>query len=141
MPDENKSLAAQFKEFILRGNVVDLAVAVVIGAAFGAVVTALVKDIVTPLIAAIFGKPNFSTLTFTINHSTFFYGDVINAIIAFLSIAAVVFFFVVKPLNYLLDRRKRAMAAGEEPEPGTLSDEAVILTEIRDLLRERAGQV
>src|SRR4051812_40855184 len=88
-----------FRDFVLRGNVVDLAVAVVIGAAFGALVTALVKDLFTPLIAAIIGKPDFSALTFTINGSKFLYGEFINALIAFLSIAAVVYFFVVQPMN------------------------------------------
>jgi large conductance mechanosensitive channel len=124
---------------VLRGNVVDLAVAVVIGAAFGAVVTALVKDIVTPIVAAIVGKPDFSALTFTIHKSRFFYGDFVNAVISFLAIAAAVFFFVVKPINSLLERRKRAMAAGGEPEPATLSDEALLLAEIRDLLRSRSS--
>jgi large conductance mechanosensitive channel len=95
-----------FRDFILRGNVVDLAVAVVIGAAFGAVVTALVKDLLTPLIAAIIGKPDFSALTFTINDSKFFYGDFINALVAFLSIAAVVYFFVVTPMNHIMERLK-----------------------------------
>ena len=109
---ENKNLATEFKDFILRGNVVDLAVAVVIGAAFGAVVTALVKDILTPIIAAIFGKPDFSTLTFTIHKSKFFYGDFINAVIAFLSIAAAVFFFVVKPVNALLQRHRSPAEEG-----------------------------
>lgn len=137
MPDEKKSLPAQFKEFVMRGNVIDLAVAVVIGAAFGAVVTALVKDILTPFIAAIVGRPNFASLTFTIHKSKFFYGDFVNALISFISIAAAVFFFVVKPINYLLDRRKKAMSAGATPEPATLSDEAVLLTEIRDLLSRR----
>ena len=80
--EQKKGLLTEFRDFILRGNVVDLAVAVVIGAAFGAVVTALVKDILTPIIAAIFGKPDFSQLTFTIHKSKFFYGDFINAIIA-----------------------------------------------------------
>ena len=91
----------EFREFILRGNLVDLAVAVVIGTAFGAVVTALVKDLVTPLIAAIGGQPDFSALTFTINGSKFLYGDFINALLAFLIIAAVVFFLVIKPVNAL----------------------------------------
>jgi large conductance mechanosensitive channel len=122
----------------MRGNVVDLAVAVVIGAAFGAVISALVKDIFTPLIAAIFGKPDFSALTFTINSSKFLYGDLINAVISFLSIAAAVFFFVVKPLNYLQERRKQAMAEGAEPDAATLSDEAVLLSDIRDLLRQQS---
>jgi large conductance mechanosensitive channel len=94
-----------FKAFLLRGNVVDLAVAVVIGAAFGAVVTALVKDLLTPLLA-IPGKADFSTLHFTINGSTFFYGDFINVLISFVSIAAAVFFFVVRPVNALMARRK-----------------------------------
>jgi large conductance mechanosensitive channel len=91
-----------FKKFILRGNVVDLAVAVVIGAAFGAIVTALVKDLVTPLIAAIGGQPDFSNLTFTIHKSEFKYGDFINAVISFLLISSVIFFFVVQPLNKLM---------------------------------------
>jgi large conductance mechanosensitive channel len=94
-----------FKAFLLRGNVVDLAVAVVIGAAFGAVVTALVKDLLTPLIA-IPGKSNFSSLSLTINHSKFLYGHFINVLISFLSIAAAVFFFVVRPVNALMTRRK-----------------------------------
>src|SRR5689334_6990928 len=140
MSQQRKSLVTEFKDFILRGNVVDLAVAVVVGAAFGAVVTALVRDILTPIIAAIFGKPDFSELTFTINGSKFFYGDFLNAVITFLSIAAAVFFFVVKPINFLLERRRRAMAAGDDPDAAELSDEAVILTEIRDLLREQGSR-
>jgi large conductance mechanosensitive channel len=96
-----------FRDFLMRGNVVDLAVGIVIGAAFGAVVTALVKDLITPIIAAIIGKPDFSTLTFTINGSTFRYGEFLNALIAFVSIAAAVFFFVVKPVNVLTARRRR----------------------------------
>lgn len=93
-----------FRAFILRGNLVDLAVAVVVGAAFGAVVTALVSDLITPLISAIGGKPNFSRLAFTVNGSRFLYGHFINALLSFLVIAAVVFFFVVKPVNALLER-------------------------------------
>lgn len=96
-----------FKEFLLRGNVVDLAVAVVIGAAFGAVVTALVKDLLTPLIAAIGGQPDFSALSFTINRSTFRYGDFINAVIAFVILAAVIYFLVVLPINTLIERSRR----------------------------------
>ncbi len=96
-----------FKQFLLRGNVVDLAVAVVIGAAFGAVVTAFVEDLVTPLIAAIGGQPDFSALDFTINDSTFRYGDFINKIITFVTIAAVIFFVVVQPMNLLLARMKK----------------------------------
>jgi large conductance mechanosensitive channel len=124
----------EFKAFIMRGNVVDLAVAVVIGAAFGAVVTALVADIITPIIS-IPGKTNFSALTFHIRQSEFKYGEFLNAVISFLSIAAAVFFFIVKPLNMLAERRKR----GEEETPPELTNEEVLLTEIRDLLRERAS--
>ncbi|HEX8101596.1 MAG TPA: large conductance mechanosensitive channel protein MscL [Solirubrobacteraceae bacterium] len=110
------NLAKDFKAFLLRGNVVDLAVAVVIGAAFGAVVTALVRDLITPIIAAVVGKPDFSDLTFTINNSKFLYGDFLNAVFAFVSIAAAVFFFVVTPMNALLARtRPAATQAVEDP--------------------------
>jgi len=95
-----------FKEFLLRGNVVDLAVAVVVGAAFGSVVTALVKDVITPFIAAFGGKPDFSGLSFTINKSHFLYGDFINAVISFIIIAAVIFFFIVTPVNALIERTR-----------------------------------
>jgi large conductance mechanosensitive channel len=93
-----------FKAFLLRGNVVDLAVGVVIGVAFGSVVTGFVKDLVTPLIAAIGGKPDFANLTFTINNSKFLYGDCINLLIAFLLIAAVIYFLVVMPYTALVAR-------------------------------------
>jgi large conductance mechanosensitive channel len=93
----------EFRAFILRGNLVDLAVAVVIGTAFTAVVNALVKDLITPLIAAIGGKPNFDNLAFTINGSRFAYGDFLNAALTFLLVAAVVFFLVIKPVNMLMD--------------------------------------
>lgn len=96
-----------FKKFILRGNMIELAVAVVIGAAFGAIVTALVKDIITPLLAAIGGQPDFSGLYFTINDSKFMYGDFINALISFLIIAAVVFFLVIQPVNHLVTLSNR----------------------------------
>ena len=96
-----------FKAFLLRGNVVDLAVAIVIGVAFTAVITAFVEDLVTPLIAALGGEPDFSALDFTINGSTFRYGDFINKVISFLIIAAVIFFFVVQPVNYLMQRAKK----------------------------------
>jgi large conductance mechanosensitive channel len=96
----------EFRDFVLRGNVVELAVAVVIGAAFGALVTALVSSFITPLIAAIGGKPDFSALAFTINGSKFTYGVFLNAVISFLIIAAVVFFLVVRPLNTLMARLK-----------------------------------
>src|SRR6202162_6131246 len=96
-----------FKAFLLRGNVVDLAVGVVIGIAFGAVITAFVKDLVTPLIAALFGKPDFSGLTFTINNSKFLYGDFVNAVLAFIVIGAVIYFFVVVPYTALVARSRK----------------------------------
>ena len=105
-----------FRQFIFRGNVVDLAVAVVIGAAFGALVTAFVKDLLTPLIAAIAGKPDFSALRLTLNNSQFLYGDFINAIISLLLVAAAVYFFVVVPMNALMARLKRGEAP---PDPTT----------------------
>lgn len=107
-----------FREFILRGNVLDLAVAVVMGAAFGAVVTALVKDLLTPLIAAIAGKPDFSQIKFALNGSEFAIGDFINAIVSFLLIGAAVYFFVVLPVNTLMARLKRGEVA---PDPATKS--------------------
>ncbi len=103
-----------FRDFILRGNVVDLAIAVVIGAAFGAIVAAFVKDLVTPLIAAIGGQPDFSAIYFTINNSKFMIGDFINSVIAFLIIAAVVYYFVVLPVNRLMARYKPSVAATED---------------------------
>jgi len=96
-----------FKAFLLRGNVVELAVAVVIAVAFGAVITAFVKDLVTPLVAALFGKPDFSNLTFTINNSKFLYGDFINAVLAFVIIGAVIYFFVVVPYTALVARSRK----------------------------------
>jgi large conductance mechanosensitive channel len=96
----------EFRQFLIRGNLVDLAVAVVVGTAFTAVVNAFVKDIVTPVIAAIGGKPDFARLTFTINGSKFFYGDFINVALTFVIVAAVVFFLVIKPVNALLARLK-----------------------------------
>ena len=96
-----------FKQFILRGNVIDLAVGVVIGAAFAAVVTAFTRDLLTPLIAALFGKPDFSAITFTIHGSIFALGDFINALIAFLLVAVAVYFFVVTPINALVARSRK----------------------------------
>src|SRR3954447_26797963 len=95
-----------FKQFLLRGNVLDLAVAVVMGAAFGAVVTALVKDLITPIIAAIVGQPDFSAIFFEVNGSKFLIGDFANAVVSFLLIAAAVYFFVVLPVNALMARLK-----------------------------------
>jgi len=100
-----------FKQFLLRGNVIDLAVAVVLGAAFGAVVTALVKDLITPLIAAVVGKPDFSQIVFTVNGSKFMLGDFLNAVVSFLLIATAVYFFVVLPVNTVMARLRR----GEKP--------------------------
>jgi large conductance mechanosensitive channel len=102
-----QELGQEFKQFLLRGNVIDLAVAVVIGAAFGAVVNALVADLITPVIAAIGGQPDFNSLDFTINDSRFFYGHFLNAVISFAMIAAAVFFLVVKPVNMLMQRARR----------------------------------
>jgi large conductance mechanosensitive channel len=119
----------EFREFISRGNVVDLAVGVVIGVAFTNVVNAIVQGFITPVIA-MFGARDYTDLAFTVNGSTFRYGLVITALIAFLMVAAAVFFFVVKPLN-VLEARKRQGDVDEKE----LSDEAVLLAEIRDLLR------
>ena len=99
-----KTLLEDFRKFVVRGNALDLAVAVVIGAAFTTVVNALVRDLITPIIAAIFGKPNFEHLAFTINGARFSYGDFLNALLTFVLVAAAVFFFVVKPINYLMAR-------------------------------------
>jgi large conductance mechanosensitive channel len=110
-------LLKDFKTFLLRGNVVDLAVAVVVGTAFTALVAALVADIITPLIAAIFGKPDFSNLTFTIHHSTFRYGSFINALITFLTVAAAIFYFVVVPVNALMARRRTEPPVDETVRP------------------------
>ena len=112
-PAHEPPLLKGFKEFILRGNIVDLAVAFVIGVAFAAVITALVADIITPIIAAIVGRPDFSGLTFTINHSKFLYGSFINAVVSFLLIAAAIYFVVVVPMNKLAERRARGQAPAE----------------------------
>lgn len=101
-----QAVLKDFKAFLLRGNVVDLAVAVVVGTAFGLVVKALVADLITPIIALIFGQPSFENLSFTINSSHFLYGDFINSVFSFVTIAAAVFFFVVQPINALMRRRK-----------------------------------
>ena len=114
----------EFKEFLLRGNLVDTAVGIVIGLAFAAVVTALVADLITPLIAAIFGKPDFSGLYFTINGSRFLYGAFFNAVLTFVLVAAAVFFFVVKPVNALMERRRTELPvdAATRACPECLSD-------------------
>jgi large conductance mechanosensitive channel len=111
-----------FKKFLLRGNLIELAVAVVIGAAFGTVVTSLVKDLITPLIAAIGGQPNFANLSFTVNKSKFTYGDFFNALIAFAIIALVVYFLVVSPFARLLVYLQRNKEAAERECPECLSE-------------------
>ena len=113
-----------FKEFLLRGNLVDTAVGIVIGLAFAAVIAALVADLITPLIAAIGGNPDFSALSFTINGSHFLYGAFINALITFVVIAAVIFFLVVKPVNALMDRRRTELPVevATRPCPECLSE-------------------
>ena len=110
-----------FRKFLLRGNLIDLAVAVLIGTPITAIVTALVKDLITPLIAAAWGKPNFGNLSFTVNHSKFAYGDFINALVTFVIIAAVVYFLVVVPVGRLLDMLTRKQAAAERDCPQCLS--------------------
>lgn len=117
-----------FREFLMRGNLVELAVAVVIGTAFGAVVTALVSDLITPLIAAIGGQPDFSSLTFTLNGSVFRYGAFLNALISFVVIAAVVYFFVVMPVARLLAYVQRNKEATERACPECLSDIPIAAT-------------
>jgi len=127
-----------FKEFVMRGNVVDLAVAVVIGGAFGTVVASLVADLITPLIAAIAGKHDFSDLTFEVHNSVFRYGAFINAVVAFLMIAAAIYYVIVLPLNKLAERRA-ARAAKGEPDPEPRPEELVLLEQIRDLLDRQSA--
>jgi large conductance mechanosensitive channel len=115
-----------FRQFIFRGNVIDLAVAVVIGAAFGAVVAAFVKDLLTPLIAAIFGKPNFSAFYAELNGSRFMYGEFINAVVSFLLIAVAVYFFVVVPMNAYMEHKR----LGEQPADPTTKQCPECLSEI-----------
>ena len=128
-------MLADFKKFLFRGNVIDLAVAVIIGAAFTAIVSAIVEGMITPLVGMIVSK-DFSEMTFEVNGSTFFYGAVINAVIYFVSVAAVVFFVIVKPVQAITERRKAGEVTEDAPEP---SEEAVLLAEIRDLLSTRAS--
>lgn len=122
-----------FKKFLFRGNVVDLAVAVIIGAAFTAIITAVVEGLITPLVGMVFST-DFSDMDFVLNDSTFRYGLVINAVIFFVAVAAVVFFLIVKPMQALMARR----AAGEE-QAAAEPTEAELLAEIRDLLAQRAA--
>jgi large conductance mechanosensitive channel len=126
----------EFKKFLLRGNVVDLAVGVAVGAAFTAVVNSMVKDLITPLIAAVGGKPDFSSLNFTIHGSTFDYGDFFNALVSFLIMASVIFFFVVQPVNHLVKLTNRQ---AKKPEDSKTAEEK-LLEEIRDLLKNKDGK-
>lgn len=123
-----------FKDFLLRGNVIDLAVAVVIGTAFGLVVAAFATDFIGGLIGAIGGTPDFSSAGFVANGSPIIIGSTVNALINFVIVAAAVYFFVVVPVNRLMERRK----SGAEPEVEAPSEDILLLQEIRDLLRQRA---
>lgn len=127
-------MLGEFKAFIMRGNVVDLAVAVILGVAFGAVVTALVDNILMPLVAMIAGEPDFSALQFTINEAVFGYGAFINAVLNFLLVSIAVFFFIVKPVQRLSSLRQREEVAADPPAP---SEDVLLLREIRDLLQQR----
>ena len=120
-------MAGGFKQFLLRGNVVDLAVGVVVGAAFGGVVTAFTRDLLTPLIAAVAGKPNFAAIQFTINNSRFLLGDFVNALVSFLIVAAAVYYFVVLPVNALISRARREPPADPTTKkcPDCLSEIAI----------------
>ncbi len=131
-----KSLLKEFQQFIMRGNVLDLAVAVIIGVAFNAVVNALVNDIIMPIVAAIFGKPSFNDLYFTINHSRILYGAFITEVINFLIIAASVF-LILKVFTSLQERRKGSSDPADEIAP---TDEALLLGEIRDVLVAQGGR-
>lgn len=128
-----RNLMEEFRAFLMRGNVVDLAVAVVIGTAFGAVVNSLVDDLIMPVIAAIGGEPDFSALDFEVNNALFRYGAFLTALISFLIIAATIFFIVVKPMNVLQNRLKKEQEAEPEETPADI----LLLREIRDLLRAR----
>jgi large conductance mechanosensitive channel len=128
---EGQIVIKGFRDFILRGSVIDLAVAVVLGAAFGAIVTALVENIINPLIAAIFGQPDITSVgSFTINGANFSIGAVLQAVLNFLFVAIAVYFVLVLPMNRLMQLRKR----GEEEPPEAPSEEVLLLTQIRDLL-------
>lgn len=129
-----KDILQGFKNFIMRGNVIELAVAFVIGAAFAEVVKAIVGGLLTPLIAALFGEPNLgNVMAFSINNANFYPGAVLDALLTFLFTAAAIYFFVVLPLNKLAERRKR----GQVEEPEATAEDVLLLQEIRDLLKNR----
>lgn len=134
MAAEKPGVIAGFKDFILRGNVVDLAIAVVVGAAFTAVVNAFANDFIGSLIAALGGQPNLDSVGFTLNGTPIKIGSVLTALVNFLIVAAVVYFLIVVPVNKLLAMR----ATGEEPQVAAASEDVLLLQEIRDLLREGA---
>ena len=130
-------MLAGFKKFLMRGNVMDLAVAVVIGAAFTKIVGSLVDDIIMPLVTAVVGKPSYGDLQFTLHKSVFQYGNLIGAVVNFICVAAAVYFLIIVPLNMLADRRRRVLGLSEkqgEPE----ETEKMLLAEIRDLLQQRS---
>ena len=129
--DIQKGTLAEFRDFVLRGNVVDLAVAVVVGAAAATVVRSLVSDLISPLIGAIIGQPNFSDMTFKVGSAVFHYGRFIDSLLALATVMVALFFFVIKPM----DRLKRLAGENETPPP----TEAELLVEIRDLLKERSS--
>ncbi|MEJ5222569.1 MAG: large conductance mechanosensitive channel protein MscL [Tepidiforma sp.] len=123
----------EFRDFVLRGNVLDLAIAVVIGAAFTTVVNSMVANILTPFIAAIVGQPSFGSINFDIGDATIEIGLFLEAVVNFVIVAAVIFFFIIKPVNLLMERRKRGEAPADLPTP----EEIELLREIRDLLKTR----
>lgn len=127
-------IVKEFRDFVLRGNVLDLAVAVVIGAAFTAVVNSLVANLLTPFIAAVFGQPSFGNIDLAIGDATLEFGLFLEAVVNFVIVAAVIFFLVIKPVNVLLERRRRGEAATDVPTP----EDIALLREIRDLLKERS---
>lgn len=124
----------EFRDFVLRGNVLDLAIAVVIGAAFTTVVNSLVGNILTPFIAAIVGQPSFGSIDLDIGDATLEIGLFLEAVVNFLIVAAVIFFFIIKPVNVLMERRRRGEAAADVPTP----EDIALLREIRDLLKQRS---
>jgi large conductance mechanosensitive channel len=124
----------EFRDFVLRGNVLDLAIAVVIGAAFTTVVNSLVGDILTPFIAAIVGQPSFGNIDLDIGDATLEIGLFLEAVVNLVIVAAVIFFFIIKPVNVLMERRRRGEAAADVPTP----EDIALLREIRDLLKQRS---
>lgn len=127
-------IVKEFRDFVLRGNVLDLAIAVVIGAAFTAVVNSLVVNLLTPFIAAVFGQPSFGNIDLAIGDATLEFGLFLEAVVNFVIVAAVIFFLVIKPVNVLVERRRRGEAATDVPTP----EDIALLREIRDLLKERS---